>query len=161
MWKNKCKLSPHWCRWVCNGSTDWNTTNRRSEENSAFNAIFGDDPNSAHSSRTSVVVHGVKHGFLHKLNTLFLGHILSIVLANVSVDVRASRASNSASLTDQHTTQWHWENLTSVHVIVPSHNNSSSNWVAIIVTKLAKLCGSFRNLSFLSVLIPKRDKSLK
>lgn len=75
-----------------------------SEEDSALDALLGDDSDAADTAGAAVVEHCVENSLLDELDAGFLLHVLLVVLADEAVNVRASRASNGAALTDHHAT---------------------------------------------------------
>lgn len=77
---------------------------RWSEENATFDAFLCDDSNSANATWAAIMEHCVENCFLHKLNAVFLLHVLFVVLANESIDEWTSGAADCATLTDHHPT---------------------------------------------------------
>jgi hypothetical protein len=147
-------------RCCINWSHQWISVERWCEEDAAFDAVLGDDPDAADASRAAVVEHRVKNCFFDKLDAGFLFHVFLEVLANESVDEGTSRTADSAALTDDHSTwsqfnikmrstrksteitQWNRIHLSTINVIVSSDDDSSHDRITVAVTKAAEFSGN-------------------
>lgn len=73
---------------------------------------------------------------LDEQNTLVLGHVLLEVLLTKTINVCGSTTGNGVVLLVQRTTKRYAVHLTSVLVIVASHNDTCSEVILVVVAQL-------------------------